>query len=654
MKSLVVALYFFMLCANVFAKSQIPLQDFVKLADVENVEISPSGNKLAMLKRVLSNGERVFVVEITDMNTGKKSYPVVRRKHEFDVYKMIWANDSHILLKIDFFKQLKIENTGTNPKISERRLMVLNLRDNTLKNILNGKSMNRFRSQGWQPQFQDTIIDLLPNDPEHILHAIDWSARQVPQVFRVNLNTLDRKTVQLGRENWQNIMTDRQSNLRVGIHRDIQSGGAVKTRTLYEVNVKDLETKEWSTLATFTAGSPERIWPLGFLSDPDMLLVEALHQGRDAIFKIDLRKPKERSLYYASKTANVGGTLFYSKTSNNPVGYYTTTGIYFWDADYRAFSQGIDKALPSTNNHLKALNINETKYLVYSSSDIDSGTYYLGDRKQKSLNPVAFKYQSLAPENLVSSQRHLVTARDGEKIKVFVTRPKNHNNKALPTIIYANHGRHSAAVGGFDYRTQLWVNRGYAVVQVNFRHGLGNFYNFMQGDVSQWAPNLYQDLADVTKWSVQQGYTDATKTCLFGENYGGYVALMAAAKNEHSFKCIATIGALTDINHHLFKSKSFVSYEQITKRFSSDSSIQSAFSPVSFANTFLPSVLLAHGEDDGMLRAVQSKIMYDALNKYNKNSELILIENEDSKFSTDASRIKVFKAIELFFAAHLQ
>lgn len=654
MKNLVIGLYLLILSVEALAQTQIPLQDFVNLPDVEDVELSPSGNKLAMLKRVISNGERVFVVEIIDMNTGKKSYPAVRRKHEFDVYQMIWASDKHILLKIDFFKQLKVENTGTNPKISERRLMVLNLEDNSLKNILNGKSMKRFRSQGWQPQFQDKIVDMLPNDPEHILHALDWSARQVPQVFKVNLNTLERKTVQLGRENWRIIMTDRQSNLRVGIRRDIQSGGAVDTRTMYEVNVKDRETNEWSILARFEAGSPERIWPLGFLSNPDMLLVEALHQGRHAIYKMDLRKPNEKELYYASSKGNTGRRLFYSKLSNDPVGYYTVSGIHFWDKSYRAFSNGIDKALPSTNNYLKALSRDENRYIVYSNSDIDSGTYYMGDRKQKSLNPVAFKYQNLDPNILESSKRHYVTARDGEKIRVFVTRPKNHQDKALPTIIYATHGRHTAAVGGFDYRTQLWVNRGYAVVQVNFRHARGSFYNFMQGDVSQWAPNLYQDLADVTKWSVEQGYTNSAKTCLYGENYGGYIALMAAAKNEHAFKCVAVIGALTDINHHLFKSKTFVSYEQTIERFSSDSSVQSAFSPVSYAKTLLPSVLLAHGEDDSVLRSVQSEIMHDALKKHSKNSEFILIENEDSKFSTDASRIKVFKAIESFFAAQLQ
>lgn len=126
----------------------IPTKAFVQQADVESVQLSPSGNKIAMLKRVLSNGQRVFVVEITDLNTGKKSYPVVRRKHEFDVYQMVWASDNHILLKIDFFKQLKLENTGFNPKISERRLMVLNLTDNSLKNILNGKTFETF-SRSW-------------------------------------------------------------------------------------------------------------------------------------------------------------------------------------------------------------------------------------------------------------------------------------------------------------------------------------------------------------------------------------------------------------------------------------------------------------------------------------------------------------------------
>lgn len=637
----------------VHGQSTVALKNFVQMPDVESVEISPSGNKMAMLKRVISNGERVFVIEITDLRTAKKTYPVVRRNNEYEIFDLIWASDKHILLKIDFFTTLIRENTGRNPKITERRLMVLNLEDNSLKNILNGKAMNRYRSRGWQPQFQDNIVDLLPDDPLHILHAIDWDIRQAPQVFKVNLDTLERKTVLPGKENWVRILTDRQSNVRVGLFREVESGGFVDTQVQYDLIVKDINTNKWSTLTSFTENSSDAMWPLGFLDDPNHLLVEAQHNGRDAIFSIDLKNPSAKKLYYSSNTANVGGTLFYSYKTNQPVGYYTVAGIKFWDEDYVAFSDALDKALNKTNNYLKGFSKDENQYILYSQSDVDSGTYYLGNREQKSLNPVAFAYQSLDPANLPSTQKHLVSGRDGQEIEVFVTLPKSHKEGPLPTVIYSHHGRGSAAVGGFDYRTQLWANRNYAVIQVNFRHAMGAYYNFMQGDVSNWAPNLYQDLSDVTKWAVKEGYTDTQKTCLFGSGYAGYIALMAAAKKEHNFKCVATVGAMTDINNHLFNLEGFVSQDIQTARLSADKGVQKAFSPTYYAKEFDAAVLLAHGEDDSSVRAIQSLKMHAALSEHNKQSEHILIESEDSNFSTDESRIKVFQAIETLFAEHL-
>ena len=653
MHYLLIGLSCLLMVFNTPAQVIIPTETFVQLPDVENVQLSPSGNKLAMLKRVVSNGQRVFVVEITELSTGKKTYPVIRRKHEFDVFEMLWASDNHLLLKIDFFKELKIENAGFNPKITERRLMVLNLTDNSLNNILNGKTMKRFQNRGWQPQFQDTIVDLLPNEPEYILHAMDWDLRQAPQVFKVNLNTLERKTVMLGKKNWSNIMADKQGNVRVGIEKDLQSGGLVDTQVSYELNVMDVETNKWQVLSRFDKASTDAVWPLGFLNDPNMLLVEAEHEGRDAILKIDLRNPSQRSVFYSSPTKNVGGKLFYSNLSNNPVGYSTTTGIEFWDESYRSFSQSIDKALPSTHNYLQALDKTENSYLVYSKSDVDSGTYYLGNKTAKTLNPVAFNYQGLDPGNLAPTVKHNVLGSNGEKIRVFVTLPKKHEGSALPTIIYVNQGMGNAAVGGFDFKTQLWANRGYAVVQVNFKRPMSGYYGFMQGDVTQWAPNLINNVIDVHKWIGEQGIANTKNVCLFGQHYAGYIGLMAAAKHPTLFKCVATIAPVSDINNYIFSNKGFTSYEQTIARWSQTASVQTQYSPISYTSALTMPMFIAHGEDDGMIRVTQSQLLHNSLLNSKVPVTYIEIPDEDSSFTTDESRIKVFGGMEAFFKTQL-
>lgn len=651
-------LFFIAICAaflssSIIASSSIPLKIFVQLPDVEQVKLSPSGNKLAMLKRVMVEGSRKLVVEVTDLNSGKKSYPVIRQNNEFDIFEIIWASDRHILLRIDFFKQLKRENTGWNPTRVERRLMVLDLEKNSLSNIISKIAFKRFEKKGWQPQLQDHIVDILPDEPNYILHSLDWNSQLSPKVFKVNLTTLKRTSVKSQEEYWSDWITDKQGNVRIATEKRQITGGAERNRTQYRVHVKDLESEKWNVLWEYAFGDKDTVSPLGFTNDPNVLLVEALHKGRDAIFKVDLQNPSEKKLFYSAENQNVGGNLFYSNTTKNAVGYHTVSGIIFWDDKYKAFDRSIDKALPKTKNYLKSLSMDETKYLVYSQSDTDSGTYYLGDRIKKTLNPVAYKYMGLDPALMSASKRYMVSARDGKKVEIFLTRPKHLEEKALPTIMYSNQGNGSAAVGGFDYRVQYLVSRGYNVIQVNFRKGTGGYFNFMSGGVDQWADQLYQDLDDVLSWGIKENYVSKNKICLMGERYAGYAALMAVVKGAGDYKCVVTFGAMTDIHNQVVSTEGYTHHEKTKHRLSNSSKIQKKYSVTSYAKDFDAASLLIHGTSDSDIRFKQSVVLNKALDRSKKNVEYIEVKGEESTLTTDESRLRVYKKVESFLKQYL-
>ena len=502
------------------------------------------------------------------------------------------------------------------------------------------------------------------------MNALDWNAHQSPKVFKVNLTTLKRESIEPQKQNWFRWVSDQQGNVRVGVSKENISGGLTQDRSRYDVHVKDLSSGKWKTLWTYNHGDADSITPLGFLKDPNFLLIEALHEGRDAIFKVDLRQPEKRELFYSSKKRHVGGTLFYSPLLKEPVGYHTTGGIRFWNDTYTAFDKVIDKALPTTTNYLKALSNDETKYLVYAVSDVDSGTYYLGDRKAKTLNPVAYRHMALDPSKLAPSTKQHITARDGKKIKFFVTTPKGSelkkttpketnskdagNDHALPTVIYANHGQSNASKGGFDYRTQLLVNQGYRVIQVNFRKGTGGYYNFMRGSIDNWADQLYQDINDVAVWANEKGLVKDDKLCLLGSAYAGYAALMAVASAEYAYTCVATLGAMTDIRSQLVAHEGFSNYEIAKAQLSNKRDIQKQYSPTHHASAFTASTLLIHGTKDSEVRFKQGTQLYKALKKAKKDVEYVEIEKDDSIPTTDENRLRVYKKIETFFAKHLQ
>lgn len=654
------------LCVLVFSHTvlsapQIPLESFAKLPDVEKVSMSPSGNKLAFLKRVTQQGKRVIAIEVLDLTTGKKSYPIVNADNAYDVNSIIWASDRHMLIKAGFYNQRnKQDSSGHHTihsgiKLRERRLLVIDLEKNTLKNIITKSMMKRYQKKEWMPQNQDTIVDMLPNDPEHILHSVDWNAFSAPQVFKVNLTTLKRELVQMQEKYWTRWMTDKQSRVRVGFFRKKITGSLEKNRMEYRINIKNLESGQWSEFWRFSLGdSNAEVWPLGFMNDPNILLVKAKHEGFDAIFKVNVKKETpELELFYSTANTHIGGKLFYSPVTKEAVGYFSNGGVIFWDEKYKRLDDGVKKALPTTYTFLMQMSDNEKKYIVYSKSDVDSGTYYLGDRDKKSLDPIAFKYQDLDPAYMVKAKRHLLKMRDGKKSKAFLYSPSNSNLSDSPLVIYPMMSVGSADVGAFNYYVQFLVNRGYAVLQTNLRNSSSGFSDMMEGGLSKWGDHVYQDIEDSLDWAISKGITTAGKTCLMGNWDGGFAVMLAAAKSPSKYKCVVSTNSISDIQGYLHDMKNFKKYEVFMDMYSRDVSIQKAYSPITYAKNYQANVLLFHSENMVSTRSSQSKNMVDALKSKTRTAEYVELEATDGDISDDTQRIKMLSKIESFLHKNL-
>lgn len=634
------------------ASQSIPIKNFVMLPDVEEVELSPSGKKLATLKRVLSNGKRVLAVEIKDLNTKKRSYPVVVEKDKFNVVDIIWASDRFLLLRVDFFERLFIENSGRNPKIAMRRLMVLDLDSNSLTNILSGKARNRFVEKGWEPQYQDTIISVLPREPNFILHELDWDARVVPQVFKVNLTNMDRKTVQLGREDFIRWVNDREGNIRAGLKEEIFSGGLIPTQVFYTLVVKRSKQDRWDTLLKFEKGASNTLTPMGFLDQSNRLLARGYEDGEVVIYAIDLSKNDEKSVFYRPKTS-FKSELYYSNKDGNAVGYYTQSGAEFWDENYLTLDRAIDKALPDNNNFLKSLSADQNKYLVESKSALDAGTFYYGNKQTRSLDPVSYRYQALDPALMEPTKKITIESRDNRNIEAYLTLAKSKTSKRAPTILFSTPGFKESSNGGFNFLTQLWAHYGFNVLQVNFRFHRTGHYGFMRGGVENWAPSLINDLSDAMKWLDEKEIASANNTCLYGEGFGGYIALLTSIQTHHDFACVAANGSLSDIRMHLFNFENFTNHEKLRQGLTEDISLQRKFSPVSRVNEYELPVFLAHGQDNDNFRVKQSEAMYKALKKASKQVQYLELEGVGENLESDDIRVQVFTDLLKFFEAHI-
>ncbi len=295
------------------------------------------------------------------------------------------------------------------------------------------------------------------------------------------------------------------------------------------------------------------------------------------------------------------------------------------------------------------------RYVIFSSSDKEAGSYFLGDRAKGTLNYVASRYPDINESNYAAKKLLSYQARDGLNIEGYLTIPKyTDSNTKLPAIILPHGGPMARDYKGFDYWAELFANRGYVVFQPNFRGSSGYGYNFEMAAIKGWGKAMQNDLEDAAKWLQQNANVDSKKMCIAGASYGGYAALMAAVKHGDTFQCAASFAGVSDIELIVSKARYFTNKEIVRKQFGEDSDELEAVSPVNFANNINIPILLIHGTDDKVVPVQHSREMADELEDYNKDVRYIEIEGANHHLSAQKHRVKTLEEMVAFFNKHLK
>ena len=182
------------------------------------------------------------------------------------------------------------------------------------------------------------MIDFEPDDGRHILLSLSVPQASVqsegigydPEVYRVNVETGSRSQVHDGREGFSRWMVDRNHHVRVGIRRD---------KADIEVHACDPDGKNWRKLWSYKVLSKGGVNPLGFGKDPNQLYILADHEGRNALFTVDLRDPAlKQALKLSDKVRDIEGSLVYSRKTGEAVGLAGGGGqdaaaVNYWDKD---------------------------------------------------------------------------------------------------------------------------------------------------------------------------------------------------------------------------------------------------------------------------------------------------------------------------------
>jgi dipeptidyl aminopeptidase/acylaminoacyl peptidase len=605
------------------------IADFAIHADSIRPAISPDGNLVAVVTR--AEGKRILMV--IDLAKRERRALMEAIVDSFELSSCNFKNDERLLCGFRGTQHFR----GQPYTVS--RLVAVDV---------SGKGKPRVLIQNGTEggsQFQDRVLDWQHNDPKRVLIQLSGDGDPFPTVHSLDVYTGLTYVVQRSRSSIMNWRADRHGVVRFGYGFDGRKHSYI---------ARDSAESPWRTLARWEIGQSD-FSVVGFGPDPKTLLVEAVHNGRNAIFEMDLDEKSDRQLLFSNPEVDVGGPIYWP-ADDRIIGFeYETerTQRKFFDAEAEAIYAALDRQQPDSDNEVVGSSRDGKRLLVVSRADTRPTIYSILDLNTRKLLRVGSANSALAESPLSPMKPVKIKAADGTILPGYLTLPLNSDGKNLRTIIYPHGGPHSRDSWGFDPIVQFMASRGFAVVQVNFRGSTGYGNEWYEAGLRNWGTVMVDDVIASTKWAIAEGIADPARTCIVGWSFGGYAALMSAVRESDLYRCVVSIAGVSDLR--LLASEWRFSYggsDWAEYALGDDGSELRAGSPTRSAAKIKAPVLLIHGDTDTQAGVDHSKRMARVLNGEKKKVELVVIKDGNHSLTRYEWRETLYTKLEAFLAAN--
>ena len=192
------------------------------------------------------------------------------------------------------------------------------------------------------------------------------------------------------------------------------------------------------------------------------------------------------------------------------------------------------------------------------------------------------------------------------------------------------------------------------MLQMNFRGSTGYGVEFQELGANQWGQLMQDDITDGTRWLIEQGLADANRICIAGGSYGGYAALMGAAKESKLYRCAASFNGVSDLRQLVKDQLKYVDGRYASRFIGNlwrDKDMLIQNSPVNLAEQIDIPILLVHGKDDRVVPVAHSQRMADAL--VSKPVTYVELPKGDHNFSSATTRIAFARQLVAFLNENL-
>ena len=401
--------------------------------------------------------------------------------------------------------------------------------------------------------------------------------------------------------------------------------------------------------------------PLFFTYDnKDLYASSNIGRDKAAIVRLDPVTGKEQEVIFEHPEVDVGSLVGSDKRKVLTAAAFTRDKqeYHFFDDRRRDLQVKLEEKLPGQEVMLSSTNREEDKFIVRTHSDRSRGAFYYYDSNTGELRKLAEVSPWLDEEKLAPMEPVRIPARDGLELPAYLTLPPGVEAKNLPAVLLVHGGPWARDAWGFDGEAQFLANRGYAVLQVNFRGSTGYGREFWEKSFKQWGKAMQDDLTDSVKWLVDRGIADPQRIAIYGGSYGGYAALAGMAFTPEvyaagiSFVGPSNIFTLLASVPPYWEPYRQMQYEMIGNP-ETEKDLLTAASPLFSADKIVSPLLIAQGANDPRVKKAESDQIVEALQTRGIDVPYIVKDNEGHGFANEENRLYFYLAVERFLAKHL-
>ncbi|MGA3171392.1 MAG: S9 family peptidase [Chthoniobacteraceae bacterium] len=604
---------------------RLPLRAFFDNAQRAAAQISPDGARLAFLAPADNDRMNVWVCPV---GAPLDSARLVTHEKIRGVFSFVWSRDSRWILYIHD------ANGDENFHIFRA--------DPTQPGA---QSLDLTHQDGTRADF----INLPIETPGQIVVA--WNKRD-PHCFdpyRIDLATGRAAMISENPGDIDSWYTD--------THGRVLAAVAILKNTQTEIRVRPGESSPFKLLATYTYD--ENAGVHGFSVDGTFLYVtSARDSDLTRLVKLDLATGRE-SVIDQDPVFDVDGPIISDVTHKLlAVGYNKERYV------YKPFDPQFQKDLDILGRvhdgdiHFGSSTSDERKWIIAFNSPTDPGATYLYDRDTGNARFLFRPRPWLTPQVLVDVKPITLPSRDGLTLHGYLTLPKGVEPRNLPAVLDVHGGPWLRNSWGYDAEAQFLANRGYAVLQINYRGSSGYGKKFINAGDKQWGAKMTDDMIDATQWLIDQKIADPKRFGIYGGSYGGYATLAALAFRPGVYACGIDYVGVANLLTFMRTIPSYweTSRQVLYKRVGdpeADWQWLHDHSPVFFADKIQAPLFVAQGYNDPRVNHDEAEQIVGAMRRNRKPVEYMVKMNEGHGFMNPENRLDFYGAMETFLARYL-